>query len=226
MGVTPSPRRGLEILKTTCTAVLTIAAFTAGGIANAAPEDDVRTVFEQYRKAVFESDGETVASLMSKEGIAYYQKLRDLALDGTREVLGQHLLVEQNQVLLMRVRMTREELERLSEGALVAHLADRGWISMPGGYQAGLGKVALADTEATGQAMIGAREGVMDYFRFAKEERGWRFDPTHTLERGEQSLKSMQANRDSEEFLMMLVRSIIGEPVNAQVWEPLRKNAT
>lgn len=201
-----------------------LAILASGGVARAGAEEEIRSVYDRYREAVLAKAGETVASLMSKESIAYHQTIRDLALDGTREVLKQRLLVEQNQVLLLRLRMTREELEKLSGQALVAHFVSKGWVTMPGTTQATLGKVQLKGSEALGQSMIGERAGSPDYFRFAKEEAGWRFDSAYSNKRGEQSLKSMQRNRDPQQFVMAIVMSVSEMPVDESIWEPLRKS--
>ena len=204
--------------------VIMSAILASGGVARAGAEEEIRSVYDQYREAMLAKAGETAASLMSKESIAYHQTNRDLALDATREVLKQRLFVEQNQVLLLRLRMTREELEKLSGQALVAHLVSKGWVTMPGTTQATLGKVQVEGVEALGQSMIGEREGALDYFRFAKEEAGWRVDSAYSAKRGEQSLKSMQRSQDPEQFVTTIVMSVSQMPVDESIWEPLRKD--
>jgi len=185
-------------------------------------EEAIRKAFEAYRTALLASDGRAAEYLLSKGTIDYYVELRDLALYAPSESLQGQTLVDQMQVLLLRIRMDPEQLEAMSGSELLVHSVEQGWIGKEGITRARLGKLRIAESSAVAHAEINGQD-IGPAFHFVKEAGDiWRLDLLPTLESSNASLEFAAERRgiSGRELLLMLIESSVGHEVDAGAWNP------
>ncbi len=197
-------------------------ALACGG-APPTPEEDraaITGLFDRYRSAVLERDGEALAGLLSAETLAYHDALRDMVLHADRDALLAEPLLTQVQVLTMRMRITREEIEPMSGVDLVAHGVDQGWVDNPELADSRLGPIELDGDVATAQHLLSTGT-VPTPLTFRRERDGWRLDATAGMLRaGEQLEKRLDAPA-REQLLERIISAATGRVPTPETWAPL-----
>jgi hypothetical protein len=192
--------------------------------ANAEPETEaVQTVFAGYRSKILAGEGDAAAALLSQNTVDYYDEMRQLALFASAEAVRAQSLVNQMQVLMLRMRVPTEELESMKARDLIAHAVDQGWIGKNSVLQLQPGKViAEGDVAVLHVFVDGQDAGPM--FRFNREQGSWRLDLVPTTQASNLSLQ-MAAKRQGvseSELLAMLMESVLGKKLGPEAWTPPR----
>lgn len=92
---------------------------------------EFQVVLEEFIEAIGARDGTRAASLVSANILADYERWRDLALDATADQLEASRGMDVEDIFLLRVYLTRQELEDKSGKEIFASLADKGLIVSP-----------------------------------------------------------------------------------------------
>ena len=87
----------------------------------------IKLVWDQYDVANNTRDGELAASIFTDGTHAYYGRLLLQALDAPREQVLRLPLFDRSEILTMRHRATRAELEKLDGRAYVVFATRKGW---------------------------------------------------------------------------------------------------
>ena len=169
----------------------------AGSALAEADADAVRRVFSAYRSAILSGEGNAAAALLSQSTYDYYDEMRQLALYGSADTVKALSLVNQMQVLTLRLRVPTDELESLSSQALIAHAVDQGWIGKNSVLKLQPGKV-LADGDVAVLHLIVDGKDAGTAFRFNRESRAWRLDLVPTTQAPHQSLDREQKTNQTQ----------------------------
>ena len=189
-------------------------------------EDDaeaVRRVFSAYRAAILAGKGDAAAALLSRSTYAYYDEMRQLALRGDAASVQSQSLVNQMQVLMLRLRVPLGQLESLAPRELIAYAVDQGWIGKQSVLKLQPGKVHAEGDVAVLDVIIDAQEAG-PAFSFNRESGAWRLDlvPTTQLGNAALELAARQQGIPESEFMLVLIESVLGRKVGAEAWVPPR----
>ena len=183
----------------------------------------VRRVFSAYRSALLAGEGDAAAALLTRSTYDYYDEMRRLALYADAGTVQAQSLINQLQVLMLRLRLPADELESLSPEELIAHAVDQGWIgkesvlTLQPGKVRSEGDVAVLHVEIDG-------EDAGPAFHFRRESGAWRLDLVPTTQAGNAALQMAARRQDipEREFLLVLVESVLGRKVGSEAWLPPR----
>ncbi len=183
----------------------------------------VRRVFSAYRSALLAGEGDAAAALLSRSTYDYYDEMRRLALYGDAATVQAQSLINQLQILMLRLRIPADELESLSPGELIAHAVDQGWIGKSSVLETQPGK-ALAEGDV---AVLHVRIDEQDAgpaFHFRRESGAWRLDLVPATQLGNAALQvaASQQGVPEREFLLVLVESVLGRKIGSEAWLPPR----
>ncbi len=183
----------------------------------------VRTAFSAYRAAVLAGDGAAAAGLLSTSTHQYYGEMQQLALHGDAPTVQALSLVDQMQVLLFRLRVPAEQLDELSPKGLVAHSVDEGWIGKDSVLTLAPGKVQSEGDVAVLHVFVNGQDAG-PAFRFNREPTGWKLDLLPTLQASNATLQLAAKERgvSEDEFMLILMESILGRKVTPDAWTPPR----
>jgi hypothetical protein len=203
-----------------------LAALLAGP-ALAAPESSdpdaaaVRRGFAAYRAALERRDGSRAVAAVSQNSLDYYDRIRRLALSGSRAELAALDGTERMLVLGMRRDAPLELLNDASPGGLVSHAVSEGLISDQGALRAELGAVAVDGDVALAQIVVDGR-ATDGQLRFVREGGVWKFDLEYAM-RTSFGLIALLAERtgmtEDEVIFRLLAQGGGGEP-GPELWTP------
>lgn len=189
-------------------------------------EEAVREAFSAYRSALLAGNGERAAGLLSGSTHDYYDEMRALALYGDADAVKGQSLVNQMQVLLLRLRVAPDQLESSSPGAIIALAVDQGWIGKSSVLELQPGKVLSEGDVAVLHVLVEGRDAG-PAFRFQREAGAWHLDLLPTLQASNAALQ-MAARKQGvpeDEFALVLMESVLGRKIGAEAWVPPRSRA-
>lgn len=183
----------------------------------------VQEGFAAYKAALLARDGAKAVTRISANSFAYYDRMRKLALSGSREELERLPDVDRLLVLSLRVRTPRETLESGSPRDLVAYAISNGMIGVNAVARAELGEINIQGEQAEGQILVD-QSPVGAVFRFHSEDGTWKFDLEHVtvMSRGTISGMAEKSGTPENEVLLQILSKMAGKAVGPEVWQPLR----
>lgn len=182
-------------------------------------EEAVKKVFVEYRSAVIAGKGNAVAALLSRSTAEYYDEMRKLALHADRKEVQSQSLVNQVQVLRLRVQVPADELADFPPEGVIAHVVERGWIGKNSVIRLSPGKVVVEGDVAIIHVIVDGKDGGPG-FRFVREAGNWRLDlvPTFHASNAAMQLAARREGVSDEEFVLALTESILGRKLTAEDW--------
>jgi hypothetical protein len=182
----------------------------------------VERAFEAYKSALAQRDGVRAASAVSSNSLAYYDRMRKLALFAPRSDLAALEGTERMLVLAMRHQAPLELLESGEPEDLVAHAVSAGQVSDTGVAETELGEVTIQDDRARCWIVVDGKptRGVM---QFALEDGSWKFDLEFAMRSSAGLIAALasQAGRSEESVIFELLSQGSGRPIGPDIWKPL-----
>jgi len=196
-----------------------------GALAVAPTKDDLDAVhkgFASYKSALLAKDGSAAAAAVSANSLAFYDRMRTLALAGTKAEVQALDGIEQVLVLNLRVRAPRALLRSGSAEALIAHAVDEGMISPGMVARTELNEIELRGAEAEATLLLDGHPIAGGGFLFHRERDLWKFDLEHAslLARGTLRQLAEQRGVTQDALILELLSRSSGRPVGPEVWEP------
>lgn len=195
---------------------------------DAAEKDAIMDSLRQLDQANIDCDGAAAVAVMSSEGIADYTRLVNLALDGTRvEVLGLEPS-ELMQVLQLRNRLTRAQLEQMDGAAYQEYATSECWYISDDiedvGYEwsvddikvyGDLAHAAILDEDGKDSGLV---------VEFAKEDGVWKVNEFCFHRLYDEWLYSYagQEGMEMADLLIAVEELEWGNPIRRSIWEPMR----
>ncbi len=187
--------------------------------------DEIRGAFEAYRSAILEGRGDEAAGLLSRSTYDYYDGARRLALTGDEQAVKARILVDQMQVLLLRLRAPLDVLDSSTPPQLIAYAVEQGWIGKESVESIQAGQVRVQGDAATVTAIIGGQD-MGPAFRFSREG-SWRLDLVPTVQAVNAAIQAAakESGLSDEAFMVALMSRVVGRELGSEMWQPLRKPA-
>ncbi|MFM9996355.1 MAG: hypothetical protein ACKVU4_11205 [Phycisphaerales bacterium] len=227
---------------TTCWTRLFAALLLAWALAfapgcDAAVAEDIELTLTDMRSAADRQDGEAFVNLLAPESFDYYERVRKLALDASYARIDALTITEKLDILVMRNRCTRKQLEPLDGRGWVVYAIGEGWYDGPRFDEESVHErnVTVRGTTATLEVVYKARQAhftgegsgqrVSDTFTFLQVEDRWLADW-----RGQSALFERLVNLTRDETHKSVNQILEGveskvslKPVDKSIWEtPMR----
>lgn len=187
---------------------------------SASSDDDVRAAWTAYRDAIVAKDGEEAVKHLSPGTIAYYDRMRNLALDASEADLQRERLVDQVAVLGLRARIDVGLLRTGDARDIVVDAVDQGLIGDE------VSRLDIGVVEATGDAASATvRQGETELptrLSFRRVDRRWRVDLEPLLGTAETALQAAaRGSASPKELVERLLARRVGPERAAQAWTPV-----
>lgn len=191
------------------------------GLADDATE--VRACYDAYKTAILAKDGPAAVALVDSRTLAYYGRVREMALKLPAADTRKLPLLDKLMVLTLRHRVPVEKVAAWDATSTVEHAVNEGWIGAEDVKTNELGDIAVDGQRATG---VHITKGVATSLRFSfyQEDGKWQINLTEAMPAAEKHFKLYAAsNRQTEdEFLATVLELVSGKAVDDKVWEPLQ----
>lgn len=184
----------------------------------------VRASFEGYKQAILGQAGEKSVGFVDRNTLAYYQKMRDLALRGDQETIRALSTVDKLFVLSIRHRISPEEVELMTGESLFVYAVNQGWIGKASVINNEVGDITVSGTHATGVHLSRGKATPLK-FVFQRENGKWKLDLTSIMPAADQAFKQVirESGLDEDEILITILESVSGKKVADTVWDPMIK---
>jgi hypothetical protein len=193
---------------------------------NGLDSDAIRDTFRRFQRAVAASDGAAARELLASRTLQHYGRLREAALTATRDELDRQPLAFQSEVLLLRDRLTADELFPHTAVTLAECAVARGWINRDLIARLRLGNIILKGDVA--EAVMADEEVVTrQRLVFFREGGEWKLDLSATRIIQQRMLERAMEDRrlSAEEALRASLEGLTSRPWES-LWEPLAQRVT
>jgi hypothetical protein len=193
----------------------------AGKPAPAEVAEAVHKAYAKYQLALLSNSSENGAEAVDRGTIAYYQRMRDLALEGSEPVVRALPLMDKIVVLRLRHEVPLSELKAMDGKSTVGYAIRQGWVGKANVGGSDLGDVTVDGNVARGPIVLGGKASPVQ-LEFRKEEGRWRVSLTSLFAIGQLALSGLQRNSglDEDAFILQLLGDVSKRPVDASVWKP------
>ena len=194
----------------------------------ASPEQaEVRDVFNSYKNALLQGDGESAARLVDSDTLEYFRSIQSLALEGDAESVKARAFVDRLLVVTMRHELDPETLAAMDLEDLLRHAIEAGWIAKASILQLGIGEVTVEGEEASAVALVNgvvppAEEGVEPLsYAFVRENAEWKFRFSSLVEGLNHVISAFtaQMGADEDDMIFTLVQALSGRQVLPEIWD-------
>lgn len=190
----------------------------------AAPLDDVKQSFLDYKAAILASDGDAAADVVTQGSRAYFRQLADQALTLDRDGLRRIHLSDRIYAMLLRHSLQPGELARMSGGDVVSFAVDEGWIGKEGASRLQLGNYQVEGDVATGTILQADGSETTFKMQFAREDGRWLLDlaALMNLTRVAFEYAVQQSGLGEDEFVLLMLEQGTGRAPGPEIWSPPR----
>jgi len=200
---------------------LSVAAPDAG--ARAADRDGeaaVAAAFKAYQAALLAKNGPRAAATLARPTVAYYQRMRDLAMSGKAADIKKLTIGDKLTILRLRVEFSAPELKRLDGAGVIAYSVQHGWVGDEVA-RVGVGAVVIDGERATIAALADGKPSA-DRFPMVRENGAWRLDLVPLMAGANAYFKkaAAESGMSEDDFVLMILERMSDRPVSPAIWNP------
>ncbi|MEX2081304.1 MAG: hypothetical protein WEC33_06780 [Dehalococcoidia bacterium] len=152
------------------------------------PEEDIDLTVSELEDASARRNGAAFVALLAPESFTHYDRMIQLALNATPKQLQSMSIMDKLDIVMMRNRMKRKDLEAIDGKAWIAKAVGEGWYEAEGGDEADVHErnITVRGSTATVEIIYDARWGlfqgadslerVRDTMSFIKVDDRWLYD--------------------------------------------------
>jgi hypothetical protein len=199
--------------------------FLFANVASAAEEPAaVKAAFGEYKKALLAGHGAAAAQVVDRDTIAYYARMKELALGARADVVKRQSLFDRMMIVMLRHRMSPQKLRQLAPEKLFAHGVEQGWIGKEGVAELEVGDIQIDGAQATAVVVRGGQRTPLK-FLFQKEQGKWLINLRNLMNAANHAfaLIAKQQQVSEDELILSLTEQATGKKVRADVWDPPRR---
>ena len=185
--------------------------------------DSVRTAFEAYKAALLAADGPAVVRTVDRRTLEYYGDSVDRALDADSATVADLGFLDRLMVFSMRHRAPADTVRTFDGATALAYGVRHGWIDGLGVRLTSIGDVEVERDEAVAEMLLNGVASPGSEMTFRREGDTWRLDLTSMHPQAERDSQKMVAETGYTEdgFITFALEILAGEPVRAEIWQPL-----
>jgi hypothetical protein len=181
----------------------------------------VERAFAAYKAALVKRDGARAVSAISSNSLAYYDRMRKLALSASRNELDALEGTARWLVLGLRHQAPPRLLESWTPGDLVAYAVDVALVSDTEVAKTELGEVTVQGDLARCWIVVDGKptRGVL---QFALEDGEWKFDLEFAMRSSAGWIAALanQSGMSENDVIFELLSRGSGKPVGPDIWKP------
>lgn len=183
----------------------------------------VQRGFAIYKSALVRHDGARAAATVSGNSLAYYDRMRQLALSAPKDELEQLEGTERMLVLGMRHQASRDLLEAATPAELVAYAVSSGLVSDLSVATTELGPVSIQGERARAWVVVDGQP-TRSVLQFVLEDAVWKFDLEFAMEASSGLIAALseQLGVSENDVIFELLARGSGLAVGPEIWVPLR----
>lgn len=185
-------------------------------------EKRVRKSQEKYTTAILNDNGAEAVKYVDSRTITYYTDILEASLHADSLAIEGMSILDKMMVLLIRHRISAEELLSFDGTSLLIHAINLGMVGKSGASGIEIGKVTIKGNYAA--AEIISRGKKLPYtYDFYKEEKKWKIDLTSSFPAVSLAFQQLieSSERDENEFIFQLMQLSSGKPVDPSVWQKI-----
>jgi hypothetical protein len=183
----------------------------------------VQETFDGYKKAILANDSAGAVKWVSQSTLDQYQKYVDLAKHAKREELKSLSLVDKLIVFRIKLQIPDDQWKDMTGKKVFIYAVNHDWIGKQGVRMTRIRDIDVSGSEGSAQAVIREMRTPFRY-HFVKEDDGWKFDLTSSMDVLNQAFKSQleQLGRGltEEQFLFRMIENTSGKNATKDIWEP------
>jgi hypothetical protein len=203
-------------------AALALASSAAAARAGGDDAKAVKSTFKAYQNALLKKDGPGAAAVVDRGTIAYYQRVRDLAVSGKPDEVKKLPILDKLMVVRMRHQVPLAQLKAMDGKAALAFGVSQGWVG-DNVAKVEAGPVEVTGDRATVTFMVGGKPTPVK-LALQREGGAWRIDLVSLFALSSGAFKNRQAEsgKSEDDFVLELVGQLAAKPVPATIWNPPR----
>jgi len=182
----------------------------------------VERAFAAYKAALAQRDGPRAASAVSSNSLAYYDRMRKLALSAAKSELDELEGTERMLVLGLRHQAPLDLLESGTPAELLAYAVNAALISDTAAAKTELGEVTIQGDLARCWIVVDGQptRGVL---QFALEDGKWKFDLEFAMRSSAGLIAALarQSGMSENDVIFELLSRGSGTPIGPEIWKPL-----
>lgn len=186
-----------------------------------AEEELVRRAFLAYKGAILQKQGQSAVSLVNRDTLGYYARMKALALEGEEKEVRRLTPISKIIVLSLRHRVPTSDLRLMTPEEVFTYAVNQGWIGKNSVLDSDIGRLQVFGNDASADYVKGGKPTPLKY-RFTKEDGKWKIDLTALMPMADQAMSMLikQGGLDEDAFLVSLIESVSGKKVSPSIWLP------
>jgi hypothetical protein len=184
-------------------------------------EEAILQAFERYKDAILEQDGERAAGLVTRNTLAYYGDMGDLAIDAGPEVVLGRRLVDRLTIATYRILLDVQSIRQMSARELFVFAVDEGLIGSRSDIAAlEVGDITVSGDTAAANAVREGQETPLEW-EFRREGEQWRLDLEALLAISNLVLQDLarEAGLTENQLIYQSLEATTGQRVTSEIWE-------
>jgi hypothetical protein len=197
----------------------------AGCGKHAADEAQIKQVFAQFDNANNNSDGAAVVQLFTDETFQHYSRLLGLGLNATEQQVRALPGADMFEVLLMRAKASRADLEKLDGRGYVQFATSKGWYVEPPSERTEdtLRRFDFDTNWATAELYSDGESAGITY-AFEKVDGTWKINERAGFESISKFIDktAREVGMSKDEFVVFALEEHLGQDLPSTVWSPMK----
>ena len=183
----------------------------------------VRRCFDNYKAAILEDRGEDAVQYVDSRTIRYYEEILQLTKTADSAAIDTLSLLDKLMVFSIRYRLTREEITTTDGRGLLVHAIHKGMVGKSSVAGNEVGTITVEGAQAKAQ-LIADDKRTQVYFRFYREEGGWKIDLTALFPLAATAFDHMaqMSGLSDNEFLFDILERLTGTKPGPEIWQPVQ----
>jgi hypothetical protein len=186
-------------------------------------EKRVRKSHKKYTDAILNDQGAEAVKYVDSRTVTYYSDILNTTLHADSTTIEGLGILDKMMVLLMRHKMSADELLSFDGKSLLIHAVNLGMVGKSGASKIKIGKVTIKGNFASAEIISGGK--VLPYsYDFYKEGKTWKIDLTSSFPAVSVAFKQVaQSTEMSEnEFIFEIMELASAKKVSQDVWNKIQ----
>jgi hypothetical protein len=186
---------------------------------------DPKAAFDEFATALRSKDDQRAADFVSARTLDRYDRCRLVAIDSTGRNFDDFTQLEVMLILQFRYRVAKNELQSMNGRELFCWAIRNNLANTESVNGITIDTVQIDGETAFATLSKDGTPAKGEFFRFVREERGWKFDLSHVFDAVEPRLAPIrqQASKSRIELAVFLMEKKYGQPIPPEILKgPLR----
>jgi len=181
----------------------------------------IRKNFDSYKAFLYNGKGGEAANLVDSHTIKYYGDIIELVKNADSLKVESLSLLDKIMVLIVRQRVSKENILNFDGKALLIHAINNGMIDKSSAGSFTIGDITVDNNFAKGQ-IIANGTGSPLFLNFYKENGQWKFDLTSLFPICIPALQKLVKELGERGFINAMLSAGTGNKLSQNVWRPIR----